>query len=90
MNEKELIKLIEYTLNNKLEQDDNFIRYSFYELRVKYNLSEVEVTKFLELIKNRLFYAEYKTYITGESYTYNGKTYKVEDNEILIAIKSKK
>ena len=37
-------------IDKKLNENDNFIRYTFYELRVKNNLSEEEVDEFLDLI----------------------------------------
>lgn len=88
--EQDLIKLIEHTLFDKINKNEDFIRYSFYELRVKYNLTEYETEKFLELLRNRLFYLEYKTYMLGDRYYYNNKEKVVEDNELLIAIKVKK
>ena len=88
--EQDLIKLIEHTLFDKINKNEDFIRYSFYELRVKYNLTEYETEKFLELLRNRLFYLEYKTYMLGDRYYYDDKEKVVEDNELLIAIKVKK
>ena len=90
MTEHDLIKLIEHTLFEKISKNEEFIRYSFYELRVKYNLTEYETEKFLELLRNRLFYLEYRTYTHGDRYYYNDKEKVVEDNELLIAIKVKK
>ena len=90
MTEHDLIRLIEYTLNEKINKNDEIIKYSFYELRVKYNLTENETDKFIELVRNRLFYNEYKTYMIGDSYNYNGEEYTVQDNELLVAIKTKR
>lgn len=42
LTEKDIICLIEKTLDNKFTKDRNFIKYTFYELRVKLNLSELE------------------------------------------------
>lgn len=38
-------------LDKKIVENEDYIRYTFYELRVKNNLSEQEVDKFLELNK---------------------------------------
>ena len=60
MTEKDIIYLIEKTLNNKFTKDTNFIKYTFYELRVKLNLSEEELYHFLRLIKIKLENLGYK------------------------------
>ena len=36
MTERQIINLIEKTLYEKIEQNDEFIRYYFYEVNVKY------------------------------------------------------
>lgn len=87
MNEKEIINLIEITLKDKLNKDSYFIRYTFYELRVKLNLSEVELYHFLRLIKIKLKNLGYKVYVTGDKYIFNETNKQVEENELLIAIK---
>ena len=50
MNDQSIINLIEITLEEKMNENDEFIKYTFYELRVKFNLSEQETDRFLELI----------------------------------------
>ncbi len=87
MNEKEIINLIEITLKDKLNKDSYFIRYTFYELRVKLNLSEVELYHFLRLIKIKLENLGYKVYFTGDKYIFNESNKQVKENELLIAIK---
>ena len=87
MTEKDIIYLIEKTLDNKFTKDINFIKYTFYELRVKLNLSKLELYHFLRLIKIKLENLEYRVYFTGDEYVLNGKNKRVKDNELLIAIK---
>lgn len=87
MNNKAIINLIETTLEEKQLQNINFIRYSFYELRVKYNLSEQETNLFLTLIKNKLEKEDYQIYFTGAKFEYNDSKMMVQDNELMIAIK---
>lgn len=87
MNEKEIINLIEITLKDKLNKDSYFIRYTFYELRVKINLTEEELYHFLRLIKIKLENLGYKVYFTGDKYIFNETNKQVEENELLIAIK---
>ena len=41
-------------INRKIIENENIIRYTFYELRVKNNMSEEDVDRFLELNKTYL------------------------------------
>lgn len=89
MNDREIINLIETTLTEKICQDINYIRYTFYELKVKYNLSEKELDRFLVLIRTKLENENYKVYFTDAKFIYNNANRTVQPNEILIAIKEK-
>ena len=37
------LQFVDNYINKKLEENENYIRYTFYELRIKNNLSEEEV-----------------------------------------------
>lgn len=76
-------------INNKLTQtsDINYIRYTFYELRVKNNLSENDLDKFLEINKNYFENKGYSVYFTGARFTYKNANMTVQPNEIMIAVK---
>lgn len=87
MNDQQLIEIINKTLEEKLNKNLNYIRYSFYELRIKYNLSEEEIDRFLQLIRTKLENINYKVYFTNAKYEYNGEKYTVKENELMIAIK---
>ena len=84
---KKLINLIESTLTEKICQNINYIRYTFYELKVKYNLSEQELDRFLILIRTKLENENYKVYFTDAKFIYENANRTVQPNEILIAIK---
>ena len=88
MNDKKIIQIIENTLINKKIGDPNYIRYTFYELRVKYNLSEEDTDRFLLLIRTKLENEGYNVYFTGAKYEYNNARMTVQDNEMMIAIKN--
>ena len=49
MTDKELKMFITNLINEKVNENENFIRYTFYELRVKYNLTEKEVDETLRM-----------------------------------------
>lgn len=76
-------------INKKLAEtsDINYIRYTFYELRVKNNLSESDLDKFLEINKNYFENKGYNVYFTGARFTYKNANITVQPNEIMIAVK---
>ncbi|HJJ04552.1 MAG TPA: hypothetical protein OIM45_01505 [Clostridiaceae bacterium] len=87
MEDKEIINIIEKTLKEKLNKNMDYIRYTFYELRVKYNLSEQDTDRFLDLIRTKLQNENYKVYFTGARFEYKDAKMKVQDNELMIAVK---
>ena len=89
MEDKIIIKLIENTLKDKINSNPNYIRYTFYELRVKYNLSEEDADRFLFLIRIKLENEGYNVYFTRAKFEYNNARMIVQDNELMIAIKDK-
>ena len=70
MNDQSIINLIEITLEEKMNENDEFIKYTFYEIRVKYNLTEQETERFLELIRMKLLNENYQVYFTGDKFEY--------------------
>lgn len=74
-------------IQKKLLENENYIRYTFYELRIKSNLSEDEVDKFLELNKNYLEKKGFQVFFTGAKFTYENANRTVQPNELMIAIK---
>ena len=81
------IKFVADLIDSKLEQNENYVVFTFYELRIKHNLSEDEISKFLELSKNRFENSKYKVYFTGDKYKYQNQEKVVKENELLVAIK---
>lgn len=88
MDDKKIIEKIERTLEDKMKKDDKILRYTFYELRIKENLTEKETERFLELIKITLEKKHYDIYFTGAKFTYEEANRTVQPNELLIAIKN--
>lgn len=77
---------IDQYLESKIEQNSEYIIFTYYEMRVSLNLSSEETYNFLHLVSTKLTNNNYKVYRTGQEYNYKGKK-KVKDNELLIAIK---
>ena len=74
-------------LDNKIQENENIIRMTFYELRIKLNLSEEEANQVLEWTKNKFEKMNYNIYFTGEEYEYQNSVKIVQSNELMIAIK---
>ena len=77
-------------INNKIENNKDFIRISFYELRIKNNLSEEDTDEFLRLVMTYLENKGYEVYIGNSRYNYNNASQNVQPNELLIAFKNDK
>lgn len=80
---------IRESTDKKINENEKFIKYTFYELRVKENLSEEEMYYFVSLASTRLKNLGYSIYRTGQKYFYDYKEEYVKENELLIAIKPK-
>lgn len=77
---------IDLYLENKLKKNRECVVFTFYELRVKLNLSSEQMYNFLHLVSTKLENNNYQIYRTGQEYFYREKL-KVEDNQLLVAIK---
>lgn len=76
-------------LDSKIAKNPNEIIITFYEIRVKKNLSEEKTDVFLANCKTRLENFGYQVFSTGERFIYNNCNRTVQDNELMIAIKEK-
>lgn len=81
------MEYIDNYINRKIYQNPNFIKFTFFELRIKENLSAEETKNFLSLAKTRLENLNYYVYKTGQYYDYNGEKKFIEENELLVAVK---
>ena len=79
-------EITEY-LDKKINKDENILKITFYEDRIKLNLSEDETQEFLKLCKTRLENLGYQVFFTGARYMYQGENKVVETNELMVAIK---
>lgn len=78
---------VEEYLNYKLNQNKSEMVYTFYELRIKNNLSEEKIDEFLRLNKIRLENLGYKVYFTGAKFVFQNVNRTVQPNEYMIAVK---
>ena len=80
--DKMTTQYVEEYLNYKISQNENEIRYTFYELRVKNNLSEEDIDEFLRLNKIRLENLGYKVYFTGAKFVYKNSDYQCHNSKV--------
>ena len=74
-------------INHKIEENEDFVRYTYFELKIKHNFSEGEIDEVLRLARNKFENLGYRVYFTWAKYNYNGENRVVESNEYLVAIK---
>ena len=80
--------IIEKYLMAKIAQNEDFVVCSFFEIRIKLDISEDQETEFLRFAKIRLENLGYDVYFTGAKYTYQNEERVVQDNELIVAIKN--
>lgn len=81
------LEFIDNYINNKINENPNYIVCTFYDLRIKHNLSEEETDDFLRLSKNKLENLGYRVYFTGAKFVYENARRTVQDNELMVAVK---
>lgn len=74
-------------LEQKIAREKGFVKITFYEIRVKYNLTKEETNYFLGIAKNKFENMGYSVYFTNDTFEYNGIKMKVPLNELMVAIK---
>lgn len=87
LTEKELMCLIDKLVEEKIENDENFLRFTFYEVMVKGKVLNNQENDFLILAKNKLNNMRYTVYFQDEQFMYNEAKMRVQPNELLIAVK---
>lgn len=75
-------------IDKKIYKNDKIITVTFYELRIKEDLSKEDTFIFLQMSKQRLTNLGYKIYETGQRYVFEGKEKVVRSNVLFIAIKN--
>ena len=74
-------------IENKLEENNRYIRCTFYEIRVKDNLSEEETNEFIKLARTYLENKNFNVYLTETKFIYKNANRTVQPNELFIAFK---
>lgn len=89
MSDKELKSFIIAFINKKEKESSNrnYIEYSYYELKVKYGLTEEEINEVLRVSRDYFENKNYNVYFTNAEFEWYGQKRKVETNDYMIAIK---
>ena len=90
MTQRQIVNLVETTLIDKIIKNQNYIKYTYFEVNVRYaqayNLSKQDVGSFLHLARENLKEKNYKVYTEGQKFEYNNAKHTVQSNELIIAI----
>ena len=91
MNKKDLKTFILNFIQTKENEspDKDYIEYSYYELKVKENLTEEEIDELLRVSRDYFQNKNYNVYFTNTEFEYNGQKRKVETNDYMVAVKYK-
>ena len=88
MKSEDLFKFVENFINVKIVKSGGIVKISYFELKIKMNMDEEDIDRFLKCSKIILEDQNYNVYLSGEELEYEGKKNKVENNEFLVAIKT--
>lgn len=86
MKSEDLFKFVENFVNVKITKNNDIVKFSYFEIKIKMNMDEEDIDRFLKCSKIILEDQGYQIYQLGEKYNFEGEQRKVEDNEFLVAI----
>lgn len=86
MKSEDLFKFVENFVNVKITKNNDIVKFSYFEIKIKMNMDEEDIDRFLKCSKIILEDQGYQVYQLGEKYDFEGEQRKVEDNEFLVAI----
>ena len=91
MTQRQIDNVIETTLLEKKINNQNYIRYSFYEINVKYpkeyGVEKQDLGMFLQQLRKRLKEENYHIYTEGQRFEYDNAKITVQSNEVLVGVK---
>ena len=91
MTQRQIDNVIETTLIEKKINNQNYIRYSFYEVNVKYpkeyGIEKQDLGMFLQQLRKRLKEENYHIYTEGQRFEYDNAKITVQSNEVVVAVK---
>lgn len=85
--DKELIDIIEEIIERKSKEDERIIIFTFFEVHIRKEVSREQEDRFIDLATNRLENLGYTVYLEGEKFVFDFADRRVQDNQIIVAIK---
>lgn len=89
LTEKELMYIIDKLVERKIEENEDFLRFTFYEVMIKEKVPNSQENEFNMLAKNKLNNMRYIVYLQDQEFIYNEAKMRVQPNELLIAVKER-
>ena len=86
MKSEDLFKFVENFVNVKITKNNDIVKFSYFEIKIKMNMDEEDIDRFLKCSKIILEDQGFQVQQLGEKYNFEGEQRKVEDNEFLVAI----
>ncbi len=87
LTDKKLMCLIDRLIDEKILKDEKFLRFTFFEVRIKGKVTNEEENDFLRLAKTKLNNMGYIVYLQEQEFIDDDARRKVQPNELMIAIK---
>lgn len=87
MTNEDLFEFTQSFIVDKIDVSPKIIRYSYYEMKIKLNMDEDELNRFLRCSKIVLEELNYQVFFTGARFKFENADRIVETNEYMIAIK---
>lgn len=81
------LDVLDKLIDNKIEENPNKLVFTYYQMKVKQNLSDDAMLSSIHLISIKLENLGYNVYRTNQTYTYSNEEQIVKNNELLVAIK---
>ena len=73
MKSEDLFKFVENFINVKIVKSGGIVKISYFELKIKMNMDEEDIDRFLKCSKIILEDQNYNVYLSGEEFEYEGK-----------------
>ena len=73
MKSEDLFKFVENFVNVKITKNNDIVKFSYFEIKIKMNMDEEDIDRFLKCSKIILEDQGYQVYQLGEKYNFEGE-----------------
>lgn len=81
------LSLITKLMDEKINQNERLVKIEYYKVITQTETRTFELSEVIEKMAIRLENLGYTVYRENEEYSYDGKKYVVQSNEVLVALK---